>query len=166
MAFQVPLPTGEWFLCSQTCIKVTLMSAKQRSIVVSENNRQFEVIVPRKCDADKVHIDTADYETGVKRCDYAIRVTPTHKQFFYYVELKGSDVIKAAKQLVSTIEKRKTDYAGYVQKEAWVICSKWRPAVNTQFQKYDRTIRRFGFKLQHRNATHTISLIGKVYEPW
>ena len=48
------------------------MSAKQRSIVVSENNRKFEVIVPRNCDADTVHIDTANYEPGLKRCDYAI----------------------------------------------------------------------------------------------
>ena len=141
------------------------MSAKQRSIVASENSRKFEVIVPRKCDADKVHIDTADYEPGLKRCDYAIRVTPTHKQFFYYVELKGNDILKAAEQLVSTIEKRKSDYAGYMQKEAWVISGGWRPTVDTQFQKYGRIIRKFGFRLWHSTATHTISLIGKVYEP-
>ena len=141
------------------------MSAKQRSIVVSENNRQFEVIVPRKCDADKVHIDTVDCETGLKRCDYAIFITPTHKQFFYYVELKGNDVIKAAEQLVSTVEKRKSDYAGYAQKEAWVISGGWRPAVNTQFQIQRVKIKKFGFELRHMTRTHTISLIGKVYEP-
>ena len=141
------------------------MSAKQRSIVVSENNRKFEVIVPRKCDADKVHIDTADYETGVKRCDYVIRVTPTHKQFFYYVELKGNDIQKAAKQLVSTVETRKSEYGGYKQKEAWVIGGGWRPAMGTQFQRYDRIIRKFGFRLWYSTDTHTISLIGKVYEP-
>lgn len=141
------------------------MLSKKRSIVVKENNRQFEVIVPRKCDADKVHIDTVDLETGVKRCDYAIRVTPTHKQFFYYVELKGNDILKAAKQLVSTVEMRKSDYAGYMQKEAWVISGGWRFAVNTQFQVYKQIIRKFGFELRHMTKTHAISLLGKVYEP-
>lgn len=138
------------------------MSSKEHPIVVKENNRQFVVIVPQKCDADKVQVDTADFETGVKRCDYAIRVTPTHKQFFYYVELKGNDILKAAKQLVSTVEMRKSDYAGYLQKEAWVISGGWCYAVNTQFQKYRRIIKKFGFELQHMTGTHTISLIGKV----
>lgn len=139
------------------------MSARQRSIVVSENNRQFEVIVPRKCDADKVHIDTADYEPELKRCDYAIRVTPTHKQFFYYVELKGNDILKAAKQLVTTVETRKSEYDGYKRKEAWVIGGGWCLAVNTQFQKYGRIIKKkFRFELQYMTRTHTVSLIGKV----
>lgn len=141
------------------------MSTKERLIVVKENNRQFVVVVPQKSDANKFQVDTEDYETGLKRCDYAICITPTHKQFFYYVELKGNDVIKAAKQLVSTVEKRKSDYAGYAQKEAWVISGGWRPAVNTQFQIQRVKIKKLGFELRHMTRTHTISLIGKVDEP-
>lgn len=138
------------------------MSSKGRSIVVKENNRQFVVVVPKKCDAEKVHIDTEDYETGVKRCDYAIRVTPTNQQFFYYVELKGSNVIQAAKQLVATAGKRKSDYEKYAQREAWVISGGWCPAVNTQFQVQQGKIRQFGFALKHKTRTQTISLIGKI----
>ena len=141
------------------------MAMKERSIVVSENRRQFTVVVPIRSDADIIHVDTADYETGVKRCDYAIRVTPTRKQVFYYVELKGNDVIRAAKQLVSTVEKRKSDYAGYMQKEAWVISGGWRPAVNTQFQIQRGKIKKLGFELKHKTKAHTISLMGKVYAP-
>ena len=141
------------------------MSSKERSIVVKENNRQFEVVVPKKSDADKIHIDTEDYETGQKRSDYAIRVTPTCKQFFYYVELKGSDVIKAAKQLVATAGKRKSDYNGYEQREAWVISGGWNPAVNTQFQVQKRIISKFKFELKHSTKKQVISLMGKVCEP-
>ena len=70
------------------------MAMKERSIVVSENRRQFTVVVPIRSDADIIHVDMADYETGVKRCDYAIRVTPTRKQVFYYVELIAPQEIR------------------------------------------------------------------------
>ena len=141
------------------------MSSKERSIVVKENNRQFVVVVPQKSDADKIHIDTGNCETSMKQCDYAIRVTPTRKQFFYYVELKGNDVVEAAKQLVATAGKRKSDYDGYEQREAWVISGGWCPAVNTQFQVQQRMIRKFGFELKHKTRAQIISLMGKVCEP-
>ena len=133
------------------------MAKKERLIVVRENNRQFSVVVPYYSDADKYHIDTLDYETGVKRCDYAIRVTPTHKRFFYYIELKGNDVIKAAKQLVSTVEKRESDYKGYAHKEAWIISGGWHPAINTQFQIQQGKLRKFGFDLKYKTKIHVIS---------
>lgn len=141
------------------------MSSKESSIVVKENNRQFVVVVPKNCDADSIHIDIGNCETGMKRCDYAIRVTPTRKQFFYYVELKGSDVVEAAKQLVATAGSRKSDYDGYEEREAWVISGGWSPAVNTQFQVQKRIISKFKFELKHSTKKQVISLMGKVCEP-
>lgn len=138
------------------------MPMKTRSIVVKENNRQFEVVVPSKCAAEKIQIDTKDYETGQQRCDYAICITPARKQFFYFVELKGSDVVKAARQLVATAESKKTLYKGYRQKEAWVISGGWCPAVNTQFQVQGRKLAKRDIFLKHATKKHTSNLVGKV----
>lgn len=132
------------------------MKKKTHVIVVKENNRRFSVVVPLKSDADKCHIDTQDYETGEKRCDYAIRVTPTSKRFFYYVELKGNDVIKAARQLVSTVEKQQSDYKDYECKEAWIISGGWNPAISTRFQFLQRSLKKFGFELKYKTNEHTI----------
>jgi len=138
------------------------MTKKESVIVAKENKREFRVVVPAECGADKIHVDTTDYETGAKRCDYAIRVTPSRKQFFYYIELKGNDVIKAAKQLAATIQNRRADYNGYEHKEAWVIGGGWRPAANTQFQVQQRVVEKFGFKLQYKTNMCEIFLVGKV----
>lgn len=138
------------------------MPIKGRSIVVKENNRQFEVVVPCKCGAQKIQIDTKDFETGKQRCDYAICITPTRKQVFYFVELKGSDVVKAARQLVATAESRKQLYKGYVHKEAWVISGGWCPAVNTQFQVEGRKLAKLDIVLKHATKKYTSNLLGKV----
>lgn len=132
-----------------------MSSTKKRSIVVKENNRQFVVLVPANCDAEKIQIDTKDFETGKQRCDYAICITPTCKQLFFFVELKGSDILKAARQLVATAESQKTLYKGYVQKEAWVISGGWRPAISTQYQVQERKLKKLDFVLKHATKTYT-----------
>lgn len=133
------------------------MSTKPRLLRVLENNRDFAVYTTAS-DADALHIDSTDYAESCSRCDYAIRVSPLNPRHFFFVELKGNDVVKAAKQLVCSIEHLKSLYKDYSIRQAWVISGGWRPAVKTSFQIQKAKAKKHNFLLQHRTRSMTVDL--------
>lgn len=131
------------------------MDRKVKKVVVTENNRSFSVATTDLA-ADSIHIDAPEFYTLPCRCDFAIRVSSLFPKQFFFTELKGNDVIKAAKQLVCTIENLAVLYEPYAHREAWVISGGWRPAVSTAFQIQRAKAHKHGFELKHR--THSIQI--------
>ena len=133
------------------------MGQGTKKVVVTENSRSFSVVTTDFA-SDSIHIDTSEFASLPSRCDFAVRVSSSMPKHFFFAELKGNDVIKAAKQLVCTIEKLTALYKAYAHREAWVISGGWRPAVMTSFQIQRAKALKFGFDLKHRTRTMTVDL--------
>lgn len=135
---------------------------RQTSVSVSEENRTFTVVVPGRCQPKKIHIDTEPFVKILKRrCDYAVEVfRDSQKQVFFFVELKGGDVLKAAEQLAYTAEhlddyKHLLDYRPFAIRHACIVASYIR-VPTTRFQCYIARVERCGFaKLIRR--THQLT---------
>lgn len=133
------------------------MDRQPKRVVVTENKRSFSVLTFLH-DSDVVHVDAPEFARLQNRCDYAIRVSPSDSKHFFFVELKGNDVVKAAKQLICSIENLTPLYRDYGKREAWVISGGWRPAVSTSFQVQSAKARKHGFMMKHRTHTMEIDL--------
>jgi len=146
---------------------------KKLSASVSENGRNFSVLFEGTSWAEKVHIDAEPY-VGLleRRCDYAIKICCGRTgQAFFFVELKGDDVVKAAEQLAYTIRQRNAyrhqlDYSTFARRHACIVASHgMRPAIATRYQKYKRLIEELGFesvKCRVRQLTAIVSSEGMV----
>ena len=129
----------------------TPVSRRQTSVSVSEESRTFTVVVPGDCQPRRVRIDAEPYIRILKRrCDYAIEVFhDPPKQVFFFVELKGGDVLKAVEQLAYTAEhlndyKHLIDYRPFAIRHACIVASYVR-VPTTRIQYYVERIRRCGF---------------------
>lgn len=81
---------------------------KSKSIKVKENKMSFTVLNPKQVKVIKVRVDDCLIKK-TKRCDYLFDIDS--KNVIHYVELKGRDVEKAAKQLRSTLIFCKTQHS-------------------------------------------------------
>lgn len=135
---------------------------RQISVSVSEESRTFTVVIPGRCQLKKIHIDTEPFVKILKRrCDYAVEVfRDSQKQVFFFVELKGGDVLKAAEQLAYTAEhlddyKHLLDYQPFAIRHACIVASYIR-VPTTRFQCYIARVERCGFEKLIRR-THQLT---------
>lgn len=138
-------------------------------ISVEENGKRFTVSVLNGEMPDKVRIDAKPFVDLLKsRCDYAIKVLG--KEVFFFVELKGADVVKAAEQLAYTIEnlnayRHLLDYSPYKSRHACIVSSHgMKPAILTRYQVYKRRIENCDFqvKCKVRQLTAKVNSAGIV----
>lgn len=134
------------------------------SVPVEEQGRKFTVsvsavtVMPRK-----THIDEKPFVNLLKcRCDYAIEILD--KGVFFFVELKGSDIVKAAEQLAYTIANLESyrhllDYSLYTSRHACIVSSQGaRPAILTRYQVFKRKIECRGFKVKCKTRQLTANV--------
>lgn len=112
---------------------------KTKTCVARENGRECIVTVSGSRRPDKIHIDAMPFTKLLKRrCDYAIQVfSETPQRAFFFVELKGGHVEKAAKQLLYTIEhlneyKDLLDYIPYDKRYACIVASCMPPTTQVK----------------------------------
>ena len=140
---------------------------KNSSESVVEKGRSFTVRVEGDRKPVKMHIDGGDFIRLLKnRCDYAIEVFPDAPfKAFFFVELKGEDVLKAAQQLLSTIENLNAyrhilDYTKFRKQFACIVSSKGPvPAITTRYQVIDRKIQSFGFEKLRCKTRKDIAIV-------
>ena len=124
------------------------------SCSLKENGREFVIEVSGDRKPDKIHIDDNPYTELLKsRCDYAIEVFHDEPQrVFFFVELKGEDVLKAAEQLVYTAEHLQNychlvDYTPYAKRFACIVATHGMiPAILTRYQKCQARLKKCGFE--------------------
>lgn len=120
---------------------------------LKENGREFVLVVPCRRKPDAIHIDDKPYTELLKsRCDYAIEVFHDEpKRAFFFVELKGEDVLKAAEQLVYTAEHLQSyshlmDYKPYTMRFACIVAAHGMvPSITTRYQACQKHLERCGF---------------------
>lgn len=99
-----------------------------KPVVVAEKGRKFTVIAPKDSTCEKIKVDggliTSDRK---KKCDWAIKVSSDGVGHFFFVELKGADLMYAIKQLEATIGQLSDIYKGIEDRQAHAVCSKVTP---------------------------------------
>lgn len=121
---------------------------------LKENGREFLIEVSGGRKPNKIHIDDNPYAKLLKsRCDYAIEVFHDEpKQAFFFVELKGEDVLKAAEQQVYAAEHLQDychlmDYTPYAKRFACIVATRgMSPSILTRYQKYEARLKKCGFE--------------------
>ena len=108
--------------------KKILLEEKKAKIVFKNKNKN----VVRKIKID----DCVITDTATKRCDYL--VIPTNTNIEHYVELKGSDLSHAVKQLTSAIKKISTicKQSKKLEKACYVIFANKCPLTTSAIQKH------------------------------
>lgn len=83
-------------------------------VVSSEGKNRHILKNPTGKDVYKYHVDGDIVKEGtVQRCDYIVEVNESNSLVAFVIELKGSDLTKAIRQIESTITKFKRELRGY-----------------------------------------------------
>ena len=116
------------------------------SNVASENGKQFRIEKPNNINLCKVQVDGCLINNNdVLKCDYLFKICQTNQVFL--VELKGTDVIHAINQIVSTYEQIKGDLAQLASNyKGFIISSSVPRAAEQNFRKQqERILKQKGF---------------------
>lgn len=110
-------------------------------IVMSENNRSIRFLNSQRLVYKKVLVDGGAVTTGI-RCDYLLTSEDEHEEHF--VELKGTDVKHAIKQLDTTILNlgEHSD-----DRHSYIVSTNLAPALRTIVQKA-----KVDFKKKHKST--------------
>jgi len=120
-------------------------------IVVSENRREFRIDNRLKNQINRVEVDGCLIKNGQK-CNYLFEIIEQNRVF--YVELKGSHISEAVRQLEATIKFCKNEHINS-QKSSFIVASKVpKSRTNTQNLKKEFK-KRNGHILKIFTSKHT-----------
>ena len=122
---------------------------------VSEKGKTFQLENKNKVEVACVRIDDCVFkqEDGIK-CDFLFEIEAKKK--LYYVELKGSDILKAISQIHETMKQTRLVYPGWVY-EARIVASGKIPAGVSDRREHEqlRSICNGGKVTVHHKNIHT-----------
>ena len=107
------------------------------SIVVRENRREFRIDNRLKIQINRVEVDGCLITEGQK-CDYLFEIIEQNRVF--YVELKGSHINEAVRQLEATIEFCQNKHRNS-QKGSFIVASKV-PKSRTKIQNLKKEFKK------------------------
>ncbi|WRH65169.1 MAG: hypothetical protein RSE13_14630 [Planktothrix sp. GU0601_MAG3] len=123
---------------------------ENQSQIIIENPNQFKVCV--------VQVDGCTIKEGL-RCDYLVipDQQDIKKIIEIYIELKGSEILHAIKQLEATIQELSDHPAK--QEKVCIIISTRCPLTTTEIQKFKLKFKKtYNAKLEVKNMTYTYCL--------
>lgn len=134
-------------------LRQTCVSRSGTVLSLRENGREFVLEVSGGRRPDVVHVDEDPYTKLLAcRCDYAVEVFHDDpRRAFFFVELKGDDVVRAAEQLAYTAEhlcdyRNLMDYGRYAKRYAFIVASHGtKPSILTRYQVCEARMKRCGF---------------------
>lgn len=112
------------------------ITTRAPKIVLEEKGRKLLFRNKSRHVVRKIRVDDCVIRKGL-RCDFLV-ITADGVE--HYVELKGSKVAHAAKQLATTIRKISADPQS-VEKQSYVICSRVYPKLRTTIQQTQKLFR-------------------------
>ena len=115
-------------------------------VTAAENKRKFIINNSGKKHINKVSVDGCLIDDGRARCDYLFEIDRPFC-LVIYLELKGSDVKKAFKQLESTINACKSRHGG-VEMCCHIVASRV-PKMGVKVQHL-----KMGFAKKHKTQVH------------
>lgn len=97
-------------LIKEKCIE---FDEHRKICVAEENGKKYVLNNTSNLKIKKVKVDKClEQNEGEKRCDYLMSIDVPKRQAIF-IELKGSDLIKATFQIIETLEFLKEDFKGY-----------------------------------------------------
>ena len=121
---------------------------------VTEKGKTFQLDNRNKREVACIKIDDCVFKQadGIK-CDYLFEVE-SKKQLFY-VELKGSDIVKAINQIIETLKQTSASYPGWIY-DARVVASGKIPSSIAGRKEYEylRSICKGGNVKVHQKKLH------------
>ena len=105
--------------------------ADQKIALSGKHTTTLYLLNPEKQRVEKIEVDGCAITQGL-RCDWLVRVEDGKEEIF--VELKGSDVSRAIKQLTATIGRLSTDPT-QLRKRCFVVFNR-NPLTGTDVQKH------------------------------
>lgn len=132
------------------CNKLT----QSKIISIQENRRKFTLQNPSFLHVNKVQVDDCYIKKGL-RCDYLFEIIKDSSvQKVFYIELKGSDIRHATKQLINTLQKC-IDLHKNISKKCFIVASKYpKASVSSQIIKKE-------FKNKYKVQLHISTNIHK-----
>ncbi|MEL6722266.1 MAG: hypothetical protein AAFP10_03465 [Pseudomonadota bacterium] len=133
-------------------------------IVVKEHKSQFVLCNDSRLKVEKIKVDgcLSDGKTGQhKQCDWLFVIPKTKqckKMTALYIELKGSRIDKAEKQLQETVERTKDRFAA-AKRQCFIVTTRV-PCHDTVVQKMKKRFSRQGLSLQIKTGTLKYSIQG------
>lgn len=127
-------------LISVDCVE---FNDKRKICVASENGKKYTLKNTSEFTIRKVKVDKCLMQAqGERRCDYLMSVDPKDLKRVIFIELKGSRLTDAVKQLYSTIGYLKGEFIDH-QLDARIVGSRDVPQIrNTpDYVKLERTVR-------------------------
>ncbi len=133
----------------------TCRTTHQKSrIVFEENKRKMCFENPQKRTVTEVRVDGCEITDGL-RCDFLLI---EESQTEHFVELKGSDIAHAYRQILATIKQLSTSSArNPVKKYAWVISSRF-PQDDSILRKAKLAFKQHHVSITVKNSQHSHTL--------
>lgn len=125
---------------------------------LKQNQSEFIIENPNHFKFYIVQVDDCAIKEGL-RCDYLVfpDSKDIKKTLEIYIELKGSDILHAIKQLEATIQQLSDNPAK--QEKVCVIISTRCPQTTTEIQKFKVKFKKtYNAKLEVKNKTYTYCL--------
>lgn len=127
----------------------------QKITTRSEKGKRIKIDNPRELPISVIRVDGCAIKSGNK-CDFMFEIDDAETSIF--VELKGSNIKHAIKQLEETIKKYKKRKPGY-KKLAIIVSSKVAPSTKTYLQRAKVAFKReLNAKLANANITFTYNV--------
>ena len=137
------------------CISVN----RKRKFTLGEKKSQARIANPNKKELYCVEVDNCLKFEG-KKCDWLLIVSKYPSAIF--IELKGSDIVHAFKQLINSMRQIESPQNQYLSrtfndKKCYVITCR-SPRTTTQIQKEAIRFRKLGAKLLVKSSPHEIRI--------
>ena len=131
-----------------TCNKCELMS-NNKVLIAKGAKTEYRIINENERLIDKYVVDDCLLRTKQKdeKCDYLVLINEIKEA--YFVECKGSDVLKAVNQLDSSINILRNNLPGYVLKGRIISTRVYSP--DLRMQAYKRLREKLKGQLETRN---------------
>ncbi len=119
---------------------------------VTEKGKTFQLDNKSRLEVGCIRIDDCVFKgrDGIK-CDFLFEVESKRKLF--YVELKGSDILKAISQIYETLKQTKSVYPGWVYEARVIASGKIPPQISDrrEFENLRRICNGGKLTIHHKN---------------
>lgn len=119
---------------------------RHKKIPFDENRSKLTLFNPNRIDVTRIRVDGCEINEGI-RCDYLLLKEDEE----IFIELKGTDLNHALRQIVATMQRLSEDLPFY-PKRAYIICTK-TPLVSSEIQSISIKFRKkYSCKLVVRSS--------------
>ena len=142
---------------SKSCIpNICITNVNYPHIVMEEKRSKITFQNPSRKTYQKIKVDGCVFSADDgEKCDWLLQSNEFEDQ--YFVELKGSDSLKAESQIAATIEKLHSAKKD-AKCMAFIICANHSPKIDTNRQALEKKYNKNNIKLLFKESGYSYTL--------